>query len=102
MDQPNGSSFAGFPRPLGRRGKGGLFDAARGVCYAMVYNVVRLVTAEAARRQQVDTQRIRFVDALRLLLDAKPGHELVELKVNPIDLAEGDRGSASGGRKNFQ
>jgi len=49
----------------------------------MVYNMVRLVMAEAARRQEVAANRISFVDALRWLLDSKPGDELVPLKVNP-------------------
>jgi hypothetical protein len=51
--------------------------------YAMVYNLVRLVTAEAARRQGVAAERISFVDALRWLLDSKAGDELLPLKVNP-------------------
>jgi hypothetical protein len=51
--------------------------------YAMVYNMVRLGMAEAARRQEVATDRISFVDALRWLLDSKAGDELVPLKVNP-------------------
>lgn len=51
--------------------------------YAMVYNLVRLVMAEAARRQDVAVDRISFVDALRWLLDSQAGDELVPLKVNP-------------------
>ncbi len=51
--------------------------------YAMVYNMVRLVMTEAARRQEVAVDRISFVDALRWLLDSKAGDELVPLKVNP-------------------
>ena len=38
---------------------------------------------EAARRQAVDAERISFTDALRWLLDAKPGTDLPELIVNP-------------------
>jgi hypothetical protein len=51
--------------------------------YAMVYNMVCMVMAEAARRQEVAANRISFVDALRWLLDSKSGDELVPLKVNP-------------------
>ncbi len=51
--------------------------------YAMVYNMVRMVMAEAARRQEVAADRISFVDALRWLLDSKTGDELIPLKVNP-------------------
>ncbi len=51
--------------------------------YAIVYNLVRLVMTEAARRQGVEVERISFVDALRWLAQAKPGDELPELVVNP-------------------
>jgi len=50
--------------------------------YPMVYNMVRLMLAEAARRQQVAADRIRFVEALGWLLDSKAKDELVPLKVN--------------------
>jgi Transposase DDE domain len=51
--------------------------------YAIVYNLVRVVMVEAARRQGVDVERISFVDALRWLAQAKPGDELPKLVVNP-------------------
>jgi hypothetical protein len=51
--------------------------------YAIVYNLVRVVMVEAARRQGVDVERIRFVDALRWLVEARPGDELPKLVVNP-------------------
>ena len=51
--------------------------------YAIVYNFVCIVMMEAARRQRVDVQRISFVDALRWLVEAKPGEELPKLVVNP-------------------
>ena len=51
--------------------------------YAIVYNLVRVVMVEAARRQGMDVERISFVDALRWLAQAKPGDELPELVVNP-------------------
>ena len=51
--------------------------------FAIVYNLVRVVMVEAARRQGVDVERISFVDALRWLAQAKPGDELPELVVNP-------------------
>jgi hypothetical protein len=51
--------------------------------YAIVYNLVRVVMVEAARRQGVDVEQISFVDALRWLAQAKPGEELPELVVNP-------------------
>jgi hypothetical protein len=51
--------------------------------YAIVYNLVCVVIGEAARRQAVDLERISFIDALRWLLDAKPGADLPQLTVNP-------------------
>ena len=51
--------------------------------YAIVYNLVRVVMIEASRRQAVATERISFVDALRWLIEAKPGEELAKLVVNP-------------------
>ena len=51
--------------------------------YAMVYNLIRLVMVEAARRQVVAVERISFIDATRWLLDAEAGDDLPRLKVNP-------------------
>jgi hypothetical protein len=51
--------------------------------FALVYNLVRQVMLEAARRQQVDVDRISFIDALRWLQTADPGDDLPPLVVNP-------------------
>jgi Transposase DDE domain len=51
--------------------------------YGIVYNLVRLVMGEAARRQRVAVDRISFIDALRWLLEAKPGEAMPRLVVNP-------------------
>jgi hypothetical protein len=51
--------------------------------YAIVYNLVRVVMLEASGRQGVDVERISFVDALRWLVQAKPGDDLPELVINP-------------------
>jgi hypothetical protein len=51
--------------------------------YAIVYNLVRVVMVEAARRRGVDVERVSFADALRWLAQARPGDELPELVVNP-------------------
>ena len=51
--------------------------------FAIVYNLVRVVMLEAARRQDVAVERISFVDALRWLEQAEPGDDLVKLVVNP-------------------
>ncbi len=51
--------------------------------FALVYNMVRQVMLEAARRQKVDVHRISFIDALRWLQTARPGDDLPRLVVNP-------------------
>ena len=51
--------------------------------FALVYNMVRAVMYEAARRQEVPVQRISFADALGWLRNCRPGSELRRLKVNP-------------------
>ena len=51
--------------------------------FVLVYNLVRLVMVEAAQRQQVDLERISFIDALRWLISAQPGQPLIPLIVNP-------------------
>ncbi len=51
---------------------------------ALVYNLVRLVMQEAARRQQVDVDRISFIDALRWLTHARPDTKLRKLIVHRI------------------
>ena len=51
--------------------------------YALVYNLVRVVMLEAARRQGQEVERISFVDALRWLSSSPPGAPLPELVVNP-------------------
>lgn len=51
--------------------------------FVLVYNLVRLVTLTAARRQRVRPHRISFIDALRWLQPPKPPQPLPELVVNP-------------------
>ena len=51
--------------------------------FALVYNLVRLVMLEAARRQEVHVERISFIDALRWLRTAQPGTPLPKLVVLP-------------------
>jgi Transposase DDE domain len=50
--------------------------------FALAYNLVRVVMLEAARRQQVDVDRISFTDAWRWLRSAQPGEQLPALLVN--------------------
>lgn len=52
--------------------------------FALIYNLVRQVMLEAARRQAVDVRRISFIDALRWLQTAPPGDQLPKLVVNPL------------------
>ncbi len=51
--------------------------------FVLAYNLVRRVMVQAAERQQVEPDRISFVDALRWLRHAEPGEELPRLNVNP-------------------
>jgi hypothetical protein len=53
------------------------------VVFSLVYNLVRVVMLEAARRQGVAPDRISFIDALRWLTTAEPGEALPVLVVNP-------------------
>ncbi len=52
--------------------------------FALVYNLVRTIMLEAARRQGVAPPRISFVDALRWLAAAPLGAPLPALLVNPL------------------
>ena len=51
--------------------------------FALIYNLVRQIMLQAAKRQNVDVRRISFVDALRWLKSAQPDDELRELVVLP-------------------
>jgi Transposase DDE domain len=51
--------------------------------FVTVYNLVRRVMREAARRQRVSPHRVSFVDALRWLRGARPGEPPPRLVVNP-------------------
>jgi len=51
--------------------------------FVLVYNLVRRVMQQAARRQRVSPERVSFVDALRWLRQARPGEEVPRLRVNP-------------------
>lgn len=51
--------------------------------FVLVYNLVRMVMREAAQRQQVDVERISFIDALRWLMTTPPDSRLPPLIINP-------------------
>ena len=51
--------------------------------FCLVYNLVRLVMLEAARRQEVPVARVSFADALHWVRHARPGDPLPRLLVNP-------------------
>jgi hypothetical protein len=50
---------------------------------ALIYNLVRVVMLEAAKRQKVDVRRISFKDAYEWLRHARAGETLPDLRVNP-------------------
>jgi hypothetical protein len=52
--------------------------------FLLVHNLVRMTMLEAARRQNVEPDRISFVDALRWLATARPGDALPNLLVNKL------------------
>jgi len=52
--------------------------------FAAVYNLTRLVMADAARRQGVSIGRLSFADALAWLRHAEPGDAPPRLKVVPL------------------
>jgi len=52
--------------------------------FVLVYNLVRQVMLDAARRQEVEPARISFVDALRWLANATANADLCDLVVNPL------------------
>jgi hypothetical protein len=54
------------------------------LAFCLVYNLLRMLMAESARRQSVDVDRISFVDALRWLLEARPLEEISLLLINPL------------------
>ncbi len=51
--------------------------------FVLVYNLVRMVMMQAARKQNVEPDRISFVDALRWLQYCRPREDLCDLIVNP-------------------
>jgi hypothetical protein len=51
--------------------------------YNLVHNLVHLVMLAAARRQEVEPDRISFIDTVRWLLAAAPGETMPILVVNP-------------------
>jgi hypothetical protein len=51
--------------------------------FCLVYNLVRLLMLEAARRQQAPVARVSFSDALKWIRHARPGDALRELIINP-------------------
>lgn len=51
--------------------------------FALIYNLVRQVMIKASLRQNVDVNRISFIDALRWLKLAEQGDGLIDLVVLP-------------------
>jgi len=51
--------------------------------FVLVYNLVRMLMLEAARRQDVPVDRISFIDALDALRDRAPHEPVPALAVNP-------------------
>jgi hypothetical protein len=54
------------------------------IVYAVVYNLVCLVRARAAEKQETPADRISFIDVLRWLQTAQPWEEIPKFVVNPL------------------
>ena len=54
------------------------------LAFALAYNLVRLAMVEASMTQNVNIDRISFIDTLRWLITAMPGDALPDLVVNPL------------------
>lgn len=52
--------------------------------FVLVYNLVRMVMRETARRQGVEVERISFIDTLRWLMSPRSDSRLPDLIVNPL------------------
>jgi hypothetical protein len=52
--------------------------------FVLVYNLVRMVMRETARRQGVEVERISFIDALRWLMSARSDSRLPNLLIHPL------------------
>jgi len=51
--------------------------------FVLLYNLVRQVMLQAAKRQQVEPQRLSFSDVTTWLLWSEPGEALPDFKINP-------------------
>jgi len=70
MDVLHGQTVAGMLKEL--------------TVFAILYNLVRLVILQSARRQQVDAARISFLNARRWLGTSSTRISLAALLVNPV------------------
>jgi len=64
--------------------------------FCLVYNMVRMVMLEAARRQDVPVDRISFADAYKWIRHARRGDVLPALMVVPYRPAASNRVARSG------
>ena len=53
------------------------------VVFCLVYNLVRVIMMQAAKRQRVSVDRISFADTLKWTRHARPGDTLPDLLINP-------------------
>jgi hypothetical protein len=52
--------------------------------FCLVYNLIRVVMLEAARRQEAPVARVSFADALHWVRHARPGEPMPALMLNPL------------------
>lgn len=72
------------------------------VAFVLLYNLVRQVMARAATAQQVDPQRISFIDAVRWLLWCDADKPLAKLVVNPIRARDAEPRALKHGRRKYR
>ena len=53
------------------------------VVFCLVYNLVRVIMLQAAKRQKASVDRISFADTLKWMRHARPGDMLPDLLINP-------------------
>ena len=72
------------------------------VAFVLLYNLLRQVMCRAAAQQQVDPQRISFIDAVRWLLWSDPDEALPRLLVNPRRVRDAEPRVIKHGRRKYR
>jgi hypothetical protein len=71
------------------------------LAFVLLYNLVRRIVQQAAQQQNVEPERISFIDAVRWLLWSEPGEALPDLVVNPKRRRRSEPRRIKGGRRKY-